>query len=222
MLLYPNKTRKHSQRWHELTLKDGHCECCQCPTNPLYDGRNYDGHVGYSPCLINYWRKGGQLYCESSHKAALSLRPQTLSKGETVYEALCDSTEIPMEGGKQWDPTEKETHAPSFNNSRRRKKAHYMLENQPSAIILVTKPVGGHCRFQTCFTVFFFYSSMAVIIGLCGHLYECSISRGLENGMAFAGCVQTCELNSPDSPSHGVPDLHTWGCCVSANLEHQL
>ncbi|KAG1941981.1 uncharacterized protein LOC120491833 isoform X2 [Pimephales promelas] len=32
---------------------------------------------------------------------------------------------------------------------------------------------------------YFFYSSMAVIIGLCGHLYECSISRGLENGMAL-------------------------------------
>jgi len=34
-------------------------------------------------------------------------------------------------GGKQWDPTGKETHAPSFNNSRRRKKAHYMLEISP-------------------------------------------------------------------------------------------
>ncbi len=55
-------------------------------------------------------------------------------------------------GGEQWDPTGKETHTPSFNNSRRRKKAHYMLENQPAAIILVTKPAGGHCRFQTCST----------------------------------------------------------------------
>ncbi len=58
---------------------------------------------------------------------------------------------VPM-GGEQWDPTGKETHTPSFNNSRRRKKAHYMLENQPTPIILVTKPVGGHCRFQTCST----------------------------------------------------------------------
>ncbi len=51
-LLYPNKPKKPSQRWHELTLKDGYCGCCQCPTSPLYDGRNYDGHVGYVRSLV--------------------------------------------------------------------------------------------------------------------------------------------------------------------------
>lgn len=51
MLLYPNKTRKHSQGWHELTLKDSYCGCCQCPTSPLYDCRNYDGR-GYVRSLV--------------------------------------------------------------------------------------------------------------------------------------------------------------------------
>lgn len=34
-----------------------------------------------------------------------------------------------------------------------------------------------------CFFARFFLPSMAVIIGLCGHLYECSISWGLEDVM---------------------------------------
>ncbi|TRY84094.1 hypothetical protein DNTS_032942 [Danionella cerebrum] len=54
---------------------------------------------------------------------------------------------VPM-GGKQWDSTEKEMHASPFNNSRRRKKAHYMLANQPTAIILVV--MRSHCVASGC------------------------------------------------------------------------
>ncbi|XP_039545750.1 uncharacterized protein LOC120491833 isoform X3 [Pimephales promelas] len=62
---------------------------------------------------------------------------------------------------------------------------------------------------------YFFYSSMAVIIGLCGHLYECSISRGLENGM---GQTDTSSRSTGSLKRATVPSerpLSTDSCILS-------
>ncbi|KAI7790869.1 hypothetical protein IRJ41_003308 [Triplophysa rosa] len=158
--------------------------------------------AGIIPLLSHHDGKKGKHCSETLDPLLLETRDGHRRSGRAVPFSLiirgCAVNVKPIRmdvGGKQWDPTGKETHAHYSNNSRRRKKAHYMLENQPTAIILCP-------RFQTTSTqvvrwadeIFleFFLPSMAVIIGLCGHLYECSISRGLEDVMdtaASSSCI---------------------------------